>query len=457
MRTMQHIPDNSRNQSAVGAACFSATTRRGFALPVVIFVLVLLSVIATTALVTSGDEGKASQAMYESSRAFYAAEAGLNAVLASWPDSAVDELEPGDILDLGWQSLPDGAQYRAEIRRTDFDRIEESYSITVESRGANPRAGQRVLRLLVKDEVAATTEFGECCDAAITVRRNPASPGVAYLREQSEISGTDVTYELWDSTVCPLPTEDVAGVMTDDTTDFNEPHYHEWSDHVTGGDPPLVEDPTLSDETFDQFGDLSWEDLRDMVDHTIDHVNGKDRSIYIGPSLNPDGTCNTDDPLNWGTLDPSHPCWGYVPIIRIRNKEAIKVRGGTGMAIVLLDDEYHPEFNPDGYGAEFELHAPYDTLHLGGLIIGRGCVQIDGGRIGGPEVNGHFYGSIMIDGHRWSPECDMSHPLTMDDYGTAYWSSCAVSHVLTHSAVADYLDAGGIKPLGERAFQELIR
>jgi hypothetical protein len=455
MRTMQQIPDSSRSHSAVEAACFSATARRGFALPVVIFVLVLLSVIATTALVTSGDEGKASQAMYESSRAFYAAEAGLNAVLASWPDSAVDELEPGGILDLGWQSLPDGAQYRAEIRRTDFDRIEESYSITVESRGANPRAGQRVLRLLVKDEVAATTEFGECCEAAITMRRSPTE-GAAELREFAEIDGTDYTHPSWDSAgVCSLPERDMAGVIADDTVNFND-HYHHWDQHIIGGEPLLTDTVPLTDDSFQQFGDLTWEDLRSMVDHTIDHKSGKDLDITIGPSLNPDGTCNTDDKYNWGTNDPTHPCWGYVPVIRIRNKEDISVRDGEGNAIILLDDEYHPEYNPEGEGADFRLHAPYGNTTLSGLIIGRGCVKIDGTR-SSDALNGHFYGAIMIDGTRQADSCWPGETLTMDDYGTARWSSCAVSHVLTHSAVAEYLDGGGIKPLGERAFQELIR
>jgi type II secretory pathway pseudopilin PulG len=114
-------------------------SRRGFVLPTVILAITVMSLIAVAALTTASDERRASRATRESTLAMYAAEAGLRQTYGAWP-AAVRNLTPGDSLDLGWQTLPNKAAYRAVIHRVDKGGLQE-YSVVVQGRRTDPTAG----------------------------------------------------------------------------------------------------------------------------------------------------------------------------------------------------------------------------------------------------------------------------------------------------------------------------
>ncbi len=117
-----------------------ASDRRGFVLPTVIFAITIMSVIAVVALNTASDERRASRATRESTLAMYAGEAGLRETYGAWPAAAVNALKPGDSLDLGWQTLPNKAAYRAVIHRVDKGGLQE-YNVVVQGRRTDPTAG----------------------------------------------------------------------------------------------------------------------------------------------------------------------------------------------------------------------------------------------------------------------------------------------------------------------------
>ena len=83
-----------RNTESAGAKGSSA--RDGFVLPVVIFTLTIMSVLAITALRTSSDEFRASRGLLESGIALYAAESGLDVVWPTCNYGLVGSLNPGD-------------------------------------------------------------------------------------------------------------------------------------------------------------------------------------------------------------------------------------------------------------------------------------------------------------------------------------------------------------------------
>jgi len=118
----------------------SPSDRKGFVLPTVIFAITIMSVIAVAALNTSSDERSASRATRESTLAMYAGEAGLRQTYGAWPAAAVSALKPGDSLDLGWQTLPNKAAYRAVIHRVDKGGLQE-YNVVVQGRRTDPTAG----------------------------------------------------------------------------------------------------------------------------------------------------------------------------------------------------------------------------------------------------------------------------------------------------------------------------
>jgi hypothetical protein len=118
-------------------------TRRGFVLPTVVFAVAIMSIIVVASLATSSDERRASRAVRESTLAEYVADAGLRQTYGAWPVAAVKALNPGDSLDLGWQSLPNSGnagKYRAVIHRVDGGGLQE-YDVVVQGRRTGLNGG----------------------------------------------------------------------------------------------------------------------------------------------------------------------------------------------------------------------------------------------------------------------------------------------------------------------------
>jgi hypothetical protein len=114
--------------------------RKGFVLPTVILAITVMSLIAVVSLSTASDERRASRATRESTLAMYAAEAGLRQTYGAWPTASVNNLKPGDSLDLAWQTLPNKAAFRSVIHRVDKGGLQE-YNIVVQGRRTDPTAG----------------------------------------------------------------------------------------------------------------------------------------------------------------------------------------------------------------------------------------------------------------------------------------------------------------------------
>ncbi len=148
----------------------------GFALAAVLFVLALLGVLSITSLVTTDDERRASVAMRESAKAFYAAEAGVSVVLASWDSLQYDTLmsNPGDSVDLGWQTVPEnGTSYRALMRRVSSKQL---FSLGVQGRSGGAATSQ-VQVLLRKNWNRNVGTIQAALYAASKIRKN-SSDGV---------------------------------------------------------------------------------------------------------------------------------------------------------------------------------------------------------------------------------------------------------------------------------------
>lgn len=138
-------PSRMRRGAAIGEA--------GFALVAVLLAMVLMGGLAVALLAVSSQERTAGVAMHESGKAFYAAEAGLSAVLSEWSSAAHSEAlaVPGDSLDLGWRPLENECQYRAVIRRVDAGLGPRLYTIGVIGRAGGRVPAERSVTLLARD------------------------------------------------------------------------------------------------------------------------------------------------------------------------------------------------------------------------------------------------------------------------------------------------------------------
>ena len=135
----------------------------GFALPIVVFALVLLGVIGVAALQTSRDELLSGVAVSSSNAAFYAAEAGIHSAVSNWDQDGMDTLmaSPGDSLVGSWTTLENRCSYQLVIRRVDGgDLLTRLYSIesTGQARGLN-RATRRI-SIIVKSPYVTGLAFG---------------------------------------------------------------------------------------------------------------------------------------------------------------------------------------------------------------------------------------------------------------------------------------------------------
>ena len=450
--------------------------RRGFAMPVVMFSLVILSVIAIMLVDTSEDEGRASKALRLSAEAFYAAETGLSAVQSEWYDSTSNldslagALSTGGALDLGWDTLPSGASYHAQVMLVASD-PEPMYLVTVDGKAPGTVSTKQLTLFL--SGVSTELTLGGCCRAAALVR------GQVELNDRTFVTGTDQRPPQWSGNVCDgIPAGNKPGIIADEPGNLrnrDDSFFESSGDTVFGPpypnqEPAVVIDTTVSDTTFDNYGSATWQDVKDMHTATLGDPNNLDHQVVlyyggdpVSPGNNTDfgpryhsladghghvatdavlGSCDTSHPLNYGA--PTGPCANHFPVVLVQGEVEFKTAGFYMQGIFILDSQ-------GSIGSEFELEAPGT---MAGIIIGRGCLEI--------QYGSQFYGALFVDGDYYNTSlCDGDEPLRTDTDGTRIqYSSCVVQRALAASGLGQQSVASGagkVQKLDHRALAEPLR
>jgi hypothetical protein len=480
---MQHLRDSIKAR---------LTSRRGVALPTVIFSTVITTTIAVVALSTSFDEQRSSQAVRGSLQAFYAAETGLNAVQVTWNDttatldSIADALQSGGKLDLGWNTLSDGSSYRAEVMRLNNAGSQDVFLVSVVGRDATGFGGERALSLLVNRTPGELT-FGGCCTSAAMIR------GEVTVNTNTGISGTDTDPPSWSGGVCDQYDQKNQPGLTNDApglSDFNirGNGFVSSGDSITSDEsyrpiPAVVQDNNMDDTTFDRYGTKSWQDVKDVATTVIGNGPGKQVVLEWGGDPATDnskfgpryhdlsdghghgigdpilGSCDYGHPLNFGA--PSGPCHDHFPVILVQGEVEIKDQGYDDypddesqwdvwymQGIVIMDTL------SDGQGSEFELESPGT---FAGLMIGKGCIQLQDGS--------QTHGAIFVDGSIQQQTCE-NPPLELNQGDNVnypntdlYYSECVVQEVLkaTGMGEASMKGGGGARKFPSRSFAEILR
>ncbi len=424
--------------------------QRGFVLPVVLFGLVIMSTLAVAAMLNSSDEFLSSRAMRTSRAAFYAAEAGLHEIYATWDtwQPAIDSLAPGDSLDMGWRTLDNGASYRGVLQRWD-NGGQPMYRVAVEGRSVGSAGAQKTLSLSLTSALGSGLKVGECCDGAATVR------GEVALDDESSINGYDQHPPGWGSAgVCSDDLDDQAGLIMEDTSELNIDD----DESTIDGDPPLVEMPLMNDSTFNYFNGLTWDSLRAMAEFEIGTPGVRTDLLpsMIYPRYNADGSCDTSHLYNWGSDDPDDACFDHFPIVAIYG-DVNFMDEAYGQALLLVDTATF--VNEDGDtivgGSEIDFE---DDTRFNGVVLGKGCVEIQRGAV--------FHGGIFVDGDHWTGGvegmgtllCEPDAPLDLSDDATLQWSQCAVDRAILGAGLTEFgeANAGGAKMLVSRSFGEMF-
>ena len=154
------------------------TRDAGYALPMSVFTLVLLGMIGAAGLQTSRDDLLSAVAVNSSSRAFYAAEAGIHNAVSTWDQFSMDTLVggPGDTFVDSWTTIENGCSYQIVYRRIDGnDGNDRLYS--VESTGRSPEldGGSRSVGIIMKGLVIVAA--GLAYDNWLGITGNPTIKG----------------------------------------------------------------------------------------------------------------------------------------------------------------------------------------------------------------------------------------------------------------------------------------
>lgn len=125
----------------------------GFALPAMLLLVMVLSMLGTASLTTTGADRSAGASMLEAQRAFYTAEAGMNAVMEQWDQDHYDTIiaDPGDSTVVGWTTVENGCEYLTDVRRIDASPYRRFYSVTSTGRSQGLRRAQRTVSLVLRE------------------------------------------------------------------------------------------------------------------------------------------------------------------------------------------------------------------------------------------------------------------------------------------------------------------
>ena len=312
----------------------------GFAIPVALFVLVVMSMIAMAGIYVARTNLAASLGIRRSARALYAADAGAVLGLATWDHASISVLNPGDSVDLGWDTLPDGGSYRTVVQRVDDGApgTRGIFRVRTTGRPAMSTTAQRDVVTMVQ----ASPGGNICCDGALKEqgdfdiqgrrRNDPVLP---------EVNGTDLTPGAW-AGQCTSPTQSIPGVVPRRTRDINLLRFGN-----IDGVPAMQRDRTIRDASFSNLGGYTYAQLAAMAD--ISYTGNRTFGSTIGPSQS-GGVCNTAVTTNWGEpLNPASPCWDHLPIIHFTG--SLTITGtGRGQGILLVDGNLVIRGDFDFYG-----------------------------------------------------------------------------------------------------------
>lgn len=338
----------------------------GFALPLTVFVMVILMVLTTAGLFVGRQELRIGSASHDAGLAFYVAERGLTDVIADWDAPAYGAMAVGGTTAL--TGTTESGTWSLDMTRLSSQLyLFESTGVLTSGGPATSSATRRlgvVARILTADLALP---------AALTTR------DAASVRGTAEVHGEDVDPAVWGG-ICTGALQDKPGLLTDDTTLVTTTGAGE----ITGV-PGLAQDTTLSDATFTEFGSVTWNDMVTRADKSL--AGGSFSSV--GPVLDGLGECDDGASLNWGDPEsPAAPCAGYFPLIHVTGN-AVMQGGGTGQGILLVDGDLslrggftfygviivQGSFETQGsenriYGAVMAGNADFDNQSLtGGSVI----------------------------------------------------------------------------------------
>ena len=366
------------------------TDRRGIALALALFAMVISTLLITAVFYIARLEQRMGNNRIAAMQAREAAEAGMSAVLGNWNTASYNTMATGSTTNFPQTTVGGGASYTASMRRM------TPSTFLIQVQGAYRIGGQIVTRRQLA-RIVRLNQPAINMNAAVTTRVGLTVSG------SSQISGRDSVPAGWGGT-CPPPGPMQPGIR-DSSGNVSTSGACSGASCITGS-PQILTDPSVTGSTFDQFGDLNFDDLAALADKTVSGtITGLGPTVNTGPPV----SCRTGDVANWGDpINPAGVCGSYFPVIY--SPGDVRLSGGWGQGILLVAGD---------------LEIAGGTEFYGPVIVQ--------GRIRSTGTGGHIFGGLM------ARNADFSVSL-LSGNSVVNFSSCAINRALNGTSRAKALD-----------------
>ena len=358
---------------------------RGMALAVAIFALVVVGALVAGAFFAGTQEQRVGENQRRVQTSFGVAEAGVQERVMSWqPDSMNKRQEyPQDSVPIyslaaaatapGGTGRYFGYSYKlgSNIFLIDVTGRDQASAngVIAGGSGARQRIGM-ITRL-------APVDFG--IHASLTTQ------GGVNLTGNADVNGNDLNPAGWLN--CDPSGPPQAGIRDPGANVGTS------GNGSVQGNPPVVNDPSINNNSFTNFGGATYAQLAARATITLGPGTYKTNPNFGGPT-----GCDKTDLLNWGDgLNPASACGSYFPIIHITGDATLN--GDQGQGILLVDG----------------------TLSVQGSyqFFGIAIMQNDLKTAGGGNTDAHFWGGVM------AKNADLSTQ-NVSGHATLNYSSCSI-------------------------------
>lgn len=362
---------------------------RGMALAVAIFALVVVGALVAGAFFAGTQEQRVGENQRRVQQSFGVAEAGAQERVMSWiPDSMNKrKLFPEDSVPIYSVNAPNTAPggtgsyygYSYKLGSNIF-----LIDITGRDRAsaAGPVAGgggaRQRIGLITR---IAPIDFG--IHASLTTQ------GGVSLTGNANVNGADQNPDGWVSCDPPGPTQ--PGIRD------NGSNVSTSGNGQVQGNPPVLNDPGINNNSFTQFGGTTYDQLASRATIVLPSGN-----YQTQPAVDGAGGCDKTVLTNWGDgLNPLSACGSYFPIIHIVGSATLN--GDQGQGILMVD-------------GDLNVQGSYQFF---GITIVQGDLKTSGGG----STDAHFWGGVM------AKNADLGTQ-SLSGKATLNYSSCSILSAL---------------------------
>ncbi|HEV8305562.1 MAG TPA: pilus assembly PilX N-terminal domain-containing protein [Gemmatimonadales bacterium] len=375
---------------------------RGIALAVAIFALVIVGALVAGAFFAGTQEQRVADNTRRLGQSFGVAEVGIGRQVARWDparNNAVAKYPAATLV------VPDSSTATGVFGGQVLKLNGNLYLIDIIARDSASRSGRLNSRGGARQRIGLLVRIQPL---QMDIRASLTTQGGANLTGNASVDGRDHVPVGWTDCEGGLDTSR-AGIRNDAGTVSTS------GNATVAGTPPVMNDTSVSDKTFTQYGDVTYDQLATRANVVL--PGGTYRTE---PTLRADGSCDKGNLTNWGDgINRTAPCGNYFPVIHVTG--SVTLNGVQGQGILLVD-------------GDLEVQGDYQFY---GVTIVRGRLKT----AGGGSTDAHFWGAVMAE------NVDIEFQ-NLSGSATLNYSKCAITQALQMT--------GTVAPMVSRGWAQLF-